>query len=545
MVEQAPRSFYDGLGVARRNHEPSMRLPANDRRGPVLRARIMAPRDAAVILLAVVSAFGTGTMLATVPEWGFLPVAAAIAGLPLLAIAAWWHVPSVRPSDTGDGLLRYLGTVTVAVGVLLITFTGVRPLVGATLADLFLVTSAGLLTLYLLTKRAQLPRVPVWLIVAACGIVAGGLLSAAFAPPVVFGKGGSSSGEGIIVPVASDFAGDILVMLRFSVTLFFVPVIIGIVSDTSSRVKWMVDVWLASAVLNALVAVGDSFQLIAIGEQLTGIESAPGRAIGLATHSNHLAVLGAIALPVALSRAITAPRALRRRLSWASVVVIGTGVAVSGSRAGLLAGTLGLLLVLFLQRHEFKRIVGGVAVVGAAIVIMASILGTVSPSPLRSGLDRLTGGSQSSFVQRSNAARRLAAERAIDDFVQHPLTGTGLGTVRLGHDLYLQVLQGGGVVLLSAFALFGFGAIRMGHRLSRHPRLTSEMRSLAGALTISLGVWLIGGLVQNPLYDRYLYVPVGLLLGLHFLALRVPPSRDLAFSRPASRYPDRAVGRAW
>lgn len=490
----------------------------------------MASTDGAVITLAVASALGTGAMLATVPEGSLLPAVAPIVVLPLLAIAAWWQRPFVRPSHTAESPFRYLGTVTVWVGMLLITFNGVR-LAGATLADLFLVAGAGCLALYLLPKRALLPQVPPWLIVAACAILAGGLLSAAFAPPVVFGIGGSSSD---IVPVSSDFAGNILVTLRFVVTLLFVPLLIGIVGDSHPRVGWMVDAWLASAVLNALVAVTDSFQLISIGELVTGFESVPGRAVGLSTHSNHLALVAAMALPVAVSRAITAPRPLRRRLSWVSVVVLGAGIAVSGSRGGLLAGALGLLLVLFLQRHEFKRIVGGVVGFGAAVVIFASILNTASVSALRSGYDRLTGGVPSTYLQRSDAARRQAAGRAIGDFSRRPVTGAGLGTVRQGHDLYLQLLQGGGVVLFSAFALFCFGGLRMGRRLSRDPRLTSDMQSLAGALTVSLGAWLIGGLVENPVYDRYLYVPVGLLLGLHFLALRAPAARNLALPGPAT-----------
>jgi hypothetical protein len=40
------------------------------------------------------------------------------------------------------------------------------------------------------------------------------------------------------------------------------------------------------------------------------------------------------------------------------------------------------------------------------------------------------------------------------------------------------------------------------------------MDGLAAALIASIAIWLIAGLAQNLIYDRYLYLPIGLLLGL-------------------------------
>jgi hypothetical protein len=48
----------------------------------------------------------------------------------------------------------------------------------------------------------------------------------------------------------------------------------------------------------------------------------------------------------------------------------------------------------------------------------------------------------------------------------------------------------------------------------RDRSLPKGVPDFAGALTVSVAVWLISGLFQNQIADRYIYVPVGLLLGL-------------------------------
>lgn len=472
--------------------------------------------------LALLSSVAIGVALAVVPDWAFLPFVCAVVSFSLLAVGASQELWLIRSSGAREGLLHYLATATVAAGVLVVTFSAVRPLSGATLADLLFLVGAGFMVLHLMSSPSLPARVPLWLTGGAYGILVVGLLSAAFAPPVT----SEISASGVTVPVSSDFGGNILVAVRFAVTVALLPLLIATVSDSRARVERIVGLWLASVVVNCLVALSDSLDLTSIGEQVTGLASAPGRAIGLTPHSNHLATIAAMAIPVAASRATTAQSSLGRWLSWSSVLVMAAGIGVSGSRAGLLAGALGVAVVLLRQRHERMRTIRRVATVGVACVLLTSAFGSGSLSDLSVGLDRLTGKVQSSSVQVSNAGRLQAYERAIDDFTQHPLTGTGLGVVRLAHNLYLQLLQGGGVLLLCAFALFASGALKLAYRLSRDARLPADMQNLAGALMTSLAVWLIAGLVQNPLYDRYLYLPVGILLGLYFVALRARVIRD-------------------
>ena len=39
-------------------------------------------------------------------------------------------------------------------------------------------------------------------------------------------------------------------------------------------------------------------------------------------------------------------------------------------------------------------------------------------------------------------------------------------------------------------------------------------KMVAGALTASIITWLFVGITHNEIYDRYIYIPFGLLLGL-------------------------------
>jgi hypothetical protein len=48
----------------------------------------------------------------------------------------------------------------------------------------------------------------------------------------------------------------------------------------------------------------------------------------------------------------------------------------------------------------------------------------------------------------------------------------------------------------------------------------AALRPLVAGLAASIVVWLINGVAGNQLYDRYLYVPIGLLLGLSYVSLK-------------------------
>jgi hypothetical protein len=77
-------------------------------------------------------------------------------------------------------------------------------------------------------------------------------------------------------------------------------------------------------------------------------------------------------------------------------------------------------------------------------------------------------------------------------------------------------LASGGVVAFLAFLSFLLGSTASGLRLSR-TRGDPKLPGLAGATASSMGAWIIMGIAENQLYDRYLLVPCGFLLAVRLL----------------------------
>jgi len=245
-----------------------------------------------------------------------------------------------------------------------------------------------------------------------------------------------------------------------------------------------------------------------ISELATGLPFAEGRASGLAIHSNHLGLASALALPLALAHA-TVPHRVRRMLGSAAAAVLVVGVLASGSRANLLGAVVAVALMLLLLRGAQAKIALGVI---AAVMVMfaGSVIVSASGSQVVT-LERFAGGGQ---ALESDSRRKTKLDTSVSAVMAHGLTGVGFATARDAHNLYLQMLQAGGILALTAFALFAYGAVRLGWKLSREPRAPPDSARLAAGLTVSLLVWLTTGLLQNAVNDRYLVVPFGVLLGL-------------------------------
>ena len=149
--------------------------------------------------------------------------------------------------------------------------------------------------------------------------------------------------------------------------------------------------------------------------------------------------------------------------------------------------------------------IGAVAVgVGVAIVTVPQIISFLV------ALQRLTGAIS---IEASDIGRLDLLREAARDLTRNPLLGIGFTRVRDAHDIYVQLWHGGGLLALAAFALFSGGTLWEGARQYRQRR-APPIPDLIVALMISLFVWLFIGLVQNAIYDRYLYLPAALIITL-------------------------------
>jgi O-antigen ligase len=266
-----------------------------------------------------------------------------------------------------------------------------------------------------------------------------------------------------------------------------------------------------SAAANATAGLLDFAHLVPVQQALLGfvyLERVP----GLTTHPNHLGIVTAMALPVAFAQAIGATTMRRRVVFVGMSVVLAMGLLSTGSRSALIDALVGIVALAFVLSRSHRRTLF-VAAAGVAVVGVAAGLLLLATGQHIVAFNRLLGIES---VGNSDVGRLVFYRQALEDFARRPLVGAGFQIVRQAHDVYLQLLQAGGILALLVFAIYFIATLRLGIQLSTRVELSREMQLLASSLTISILVLLVNGLFANQIYDRYLYVPVGLLLGIYY-----------------------------
>jgi O-antigen ligase len=400
----------------------------------------------------------------------------------------------------------------VAVGVLLVTFNAVRPVPSATAADLvFAVALLGIVLTPLDSHWTARPIAPAWLLTAAGLLLCAALLVGIFparpsqAVTQVLSGVASNAGASSEFPAVSNAGAAV----RLVGTLVFLPVLIALAANSRRRILVLADVWIAGAAFGALLGalgylgVAGVAHLIAGGSDFQG--SGVPRVAGLSTHSNHFALASAMALPVAATRLGQANGRTRVYFSVVVLVLI-SAIAISGSRAGLIGGLFGLALLTVLRPESRKGVVRTVIV---AVMLAGVVAVVLSPPPT---VERL---SNAESAATSTQQRKAVYTAVWHDVRQRPLIGHGFQYVRGSEDIYLQLLDAGGIIALGGFGIFAIGSLTSGFRLGRRDSLPDDMQSLARAACASLAVWLIAaGIVLPAIFDRYLYVPVGLIIAI-------------------------------
>ncbi len=360
-------------------------------------------------------------------------------------------------------------------------------------------------SVHVLARKALPVAVPIWLVVAVGGLLAAGLLVEVLPP---------SPPSRILLDRDASFyelrqRSNLPVLFRFLFALAVVPLLIAMAATSSSRRSLLVSIWLGGVVINCVVAFAD-YHGAGLGQALSGadyrthVAGEADRQPGLTTHPLELSLQCVMALPVVLARLSAGTG--RRAWLFALLPPLLLGILLSGSRAGLLGGALGSSLILLLQ----QRVRWALVAAGAFLAIFGAGAAEIE-APLLQGAERLTGGGTAAV---SDERRRLGWDQALADISDRPLLGYGFQFVRSAHNVYLQLLQAGGPLALLAFSLFAAGVLRLAVRLGLTGERRAAQQALAQALGVATLVWLLTGIVQNSIFDRFLYVPAGLLLGL-------------------------------
>jgi O-antigen ligase len=450
-----------------------------------------APLAAAAVL--------TGALVAVLPAAGLLLVAATVGLCLLVALIRF------RAGAGDERTWHPIVMVLTVSAVVTITWNGVPPSSMAA-PDLILLVVVPAVGFCWLQGRIQVP-LPGWLVGAAAIFFASQLLNQFFLvpdppldPPPSFTPPGPA----------------LLTLFRFELAFLIVPLVIGAVASSWRRVNLLANLWLLSAAISAAIATFDGFTGAGLGPSITGVNGG-GRAAGLAIHPNTFALTCAMTLPIGLLRAAQL-RGWGRAAAIVASCLLAGGVMVSGSRVGLVSLVLAVGLTALLIPKLRSRIV----VVGLTGVVL-TVLVAPTNNPLLEGINRLSGGGDSTLA---NGQRSDQFHESLEIALDHPVTGIGFTVVADGHSLPLQVWETAGFLGIVALVLYSAGVFRTGWRLYREQGLPRGSPQLAGVLTISFAVWLIAGFLQNEIADRYIYVPVGLLLGLGLAAKAIKSEGD-------------------
>jgi len=264
---------------------------------------------------------------------------------------------------------------------------------------------------------------------------------------------------------------------------------------------------------------------------------------GLGDNPDTAPLLFAIAMPIALQRAL-APGARRARaLALATLLGLAAAVTASGSRGGLLAGFLSLLVVVWLAPMTLRRRAAASAAVVAALALCAWVTtvpsalpqhGTAAPAlaqphghrgidaesvlPLEAEIGSPWWTHKAAGVHRSlfgASSRVRALQGAIHQALGRPLLGTGFGAELFvsryygfhsgnPEDGYVGLLMQVGAIGLALFV--AFVAICMAPALRR--------RALASAAVGAVAAGLLLGLSQSFFHAAgdIVFVPFWLLL---------------------------------
>lgn len=467
--------------------------------------------------MAIVSVAGVifGAAVAQGPTAALL-----VAGL--LCIAMWAMRPPVPKASYGEP--QPVAFALLLASLLLMPSNALRLNQNVTFSDAILVATCAAFLMGLVlgaARHAPWPRIPIWLFIATAGLVIAAAL-VEISPPSQISSIAldvtATSLYDINDPTTS--AGDLLppsnlvIASRFIMALLWVPLLLGALGASWRRLQLLMNTWLVAVAINCglagLAALGilSSADIVGRDYVLLG-GTAANRYVGLTVHPTHLGTIAAMALPVIFVR-------LSARLRPGDVLLallFMLGILFSGTRAALLGAVVGVAATLLVQRGVRMR--RGTIALAATVTAVVAV---TTHGALFATVDRLAQGNRSAAA--SDTTRIEAYSETFHAVIERPVVGYGFEVIRGGHNLYLELAHAGGIIALAAFLCFAWGLLRTGLRLSHDKRLPLPRRADAMGLTGAIVAWLTLSFVQNSVFDRFLYIPAGLLIALAACAYR-------------------------
>jgi hypothetical protein len=319
-----------------------------------------------------------------------------------------------------------------------------------------------------------------------------------------------------------EFLSNMAVGLKFLVPIVGMPLMYAFAYMHDRRALWRGAYWFAlGAAFSGLVGFSDRVLGSTLSLSLTGIPAVAGRTPGLTLHPNFLATTCVLGLPFMLWQT-AAPRLRDRVLAVCVLIPLLVGLFASGSRGGVAVGA-GTVLLSFAVMPRYRRMLPTVAIL---MVGMGALLFVLNPSLGKSALKavRLAGNGSSSG---SDTARGIVGHQGVLDFRHSPFDGVGMQVAAEAHNVYLQALASGGLLLFAGYAIYVLSALWTGFKRTQQTEWAYPfaIAALSGALL---------AYVESALTDRLAYVPLALIA-----AMAMRPSESLASDeRPVKLHDD-------
>lgn len=382
--------------------------------------------------------------------------------LALFAVVAFWR----------DRLFD----LVIALGILTVSFSGIE--IGpVTAPDIFLLPAAVMLGFRHVVSWNK--NVPMWLLGSAVTLFAAGMLA-----QVAF----------VDLPSRS-----LVILLQLCISLVYVPLVVSLSVQNLQQLRRLSGLFVVSACISTFFGLLEFLGITDVASRLSGFSGFTyngGRPASFTAHPNQLGLVSVLAFPFAMEL-------FRRNRIWApSLLLLLTGVMISGSRTALAGLVVAAIVTLWVRGTLTTTRV----LKGAVTLVLVGALATAAGVDVT--LDRVF--SSDDAVTEATEARTDSVRTALNDFKAHPLTGVGFGGN--AHSLYVQIVQGAGLLALAGFIWFAQRTLRVARSMRAHP--------LAMAAGASMATWLITGLVHPGLYERYLYIPAGIILGVRTLVRR-------------------------
>ena len=461
-------------------------------------------RRSAPALVTVIAAGFCGLVIGAAalgPYVGFM------LGVTVLMLAAMLGVSSER-----------LVWIAVCALVLTITWNGIR-IGGGAVGNAFMAIAFASVVAHLILARRSL-LLPPWLLVAASGFLLAGLVTLVFPTNLELANRAVVQQETLLGPYPPYLPArsDIGSLFKFELALVIVPLVVVVAASSARKCARLLDLWALGSVINALAGVLD----------YAGLHVAPyaieaNRSSGLTIHPNYLALSSVLAIPAAM---LWFGRSRRWNVAAAAgLCVLLGGVYASGSRDGIVAAAIAIVTTAVAVPRLRRIGLLALPVLGVGLVFVATYTNVG-----RHVIHQLRLGAGDTSAAGSDYERGADARLALTQIGARPVAGVGFSVITDAHVIYLQVLAAGGVIALISFLTYLGGLGACARRAWR-----SAPRDLVAAVVVTIAVWLVNGVFDNQVADKYLYVVPGILIALARLQVRWQPA-----PQPVATSPSRA-----